>query len=114
MFVEIPSLSGLMKLSPTSQPILQNSQQACSPYTSAMSTLPPTPYTLVADAPRSVVITDINMSIGAMCRFMVKCVIAAIPAAIILWAILLLVGALIAIVFGGLIHGITGPWPNHF
>jgi ABC-type multidrug transport system permease subunit len=79
-----------------------------------MSTLPPTPYTVVSDSPRAVVITDINMSIGSMCRFMVKWVIAAIPAAIILWAIMLLVGALIAIVFGGLIHGLLGPWPNRF
>jgi len=79
-----------------------------------MSTLPPIPYTVVADAPRAVIITDINMSLGAMCRFMVKWVIAAIPAAIILWVILLLVGAVIAIVFGGLIHGLMGLWPSRF
>jgi ABC-type multidrug transport system permease subunit len=81
-----------------------------------MSTLPPptSSYTLVPDAPRAVVITDINMSIGAMCRFMVKWVIAAIPAAIILWIIMLLVGALIALVFGGLIHGLMGPWTSRF
>jgi hypothetical protein len=86
------------------------------PYTAAMSTLPPptSAYTLVPDAPRAVVITDINMSIGSMCRFMVKWVIAAIPAAIILWAIMLLVGALIAIIFGGLIHGLMGPWTSRF
>ncbi|MCU1321611.1 MAG: hypothetical protein JWM43_1260 [Acidobacteriaceae bacterium] len=80
-----------------------------------MSTLPsPNTYTLAPDAPRAVVITDINMSIGSMCRFMVKWVVAAIPAAIILWILMLIVGATIALVFGGLLHGLLGPWPSHF
>ncbi|CAN5658471.1 hypothetical protein BH10ACI4_BH10ACI4_13160 [soil metagenome] len=80
-----------------------------------MSTLPtPIAYTVASDAPRAVVITDINMPIGSMCRFMVKWVIAAIPAAIILWILMLIVGATIALVFGGLLHGLLGPWPSHF
>jgi hypothetical protein len=76
--------------------------------------LPPAPYVLTPVAPQTVVITDINMSIGAMCRFMVKWVIAAIPAAIIIWALLIVVGVIIAAVFGGVIHGIFGTPQSHF
>ena len=76
--------------------------------------LPPTPYVYTPVAPQTVVITDINMSIGAMCRFMVKWVIAAIPAAIIIWALLIVVGFIIAAIFGGVIHGIFGTPQSHF
>ena len=76
--------------------------------------LPPTPYVLTPVVPQAVVITDINMSIGAMCRFMVKWVIAAIPAAIIIWALLIVVGVIIATIFGGVFHGIFGTPQSHF
>ncbi len=52
-----------------------------------MSTLPtPTPVYVPASTRQSVV-TDVDMSIFAMCRFMVKWAIAAIPAFIILWIV---------------------------
>lgn len=73
---------------------------------STLPPLPPTPYVVAPSAAQTVVITDINMSIGAMCRFMVKWVIAAIPAALIIWALLIVVGILVAAVFGGIIHGL--------
>jgi hypothetical protein len=85
-----------------------------------MSTLPPpptppaTPYVLTPSLPQTVVISDIDMSIGAMCRFMVKWVIAAIPAAIIIWVLLAIVGLIIATIFGGVIHGIFGTPQTHF
>jgi len=41
--------------------------------------------------PQRVVVTDIDMTIGTMCRFMVKWSIAAIPASLILAAIWLIV-----------------------
>ncbi len=76
--------------------------------------LPPTPYVVTPVAPQTVVIADIDMSIGAMCRFMVKWVIAAIPAAIIIWVLLAVVGLIIATIFGGVIHGIFGTPQSHF
>ncbi|WP_213803313.1 hypothetical protein [Granulicella sp. dw_53] len=85
-----------------------------------MSTLPPVPtpsatsFTMTPLSPQPVVITDINMSIGAMCLFMIKWMIAAIPAAIILWVLLLIVGAIIAVVFGGVLHGLLGQYPGRF
>ena len=82
-------------------------------YTSAMSTLPPQPYVL-APTPQSVVVTDINMTIGAMCRFMVKWVIATIPALIILWLLMLGVGLVFALLFGGLFHHWPNPYSQHF
>ena len=45
------------------------------------------------DESQRVVITDIDMTIGTMCRFMVKWAIAAIPASIILAVIWLIVAA---------------------
>ncbi len=75
--------------------------------------LPPTAYPPSPVYRQSVVVTDIDMSIGAMCRFMVKWVIAAIPAAIILWVLLGLIGMLFALLFGGLFHGLTG-FPHRF
>jgi hypothetical protein len=70
-----------------------------------MSTLPspPVPYTAQPPVRQLVVVTDVDMTIGAMCRFMVKWVIAAIPAAIILWLTLMVVGLVMAAVFGSLI-----------
>lgn len=46
---------------------------------------PATPY--VEQSSARVTITDIDMTIGAMCRFMIKWAIASIPAAIILFII---------------------------
>ena len=73
---------------------------------STQQPLPPAPYTVPPPAAQTVVITDINMSIGAMCRFMVKFVIAAIPAALIIWVLMIVAGILIATIFGGIIHGL--------
>ena len=50
--------------------------------------------------PGRVVITDIDMTIGAMCRFMVKWAIASIPAAIILFVLWFAVSAVVALVIG--------------
>ncbi len=50
---------------------------------------------------QSVVITDVDMSIRAMCRFMVKWVIAAIPAAIILTVLGWIITLLFLALFGG-------------
>ncbi len=74
-----------------------------------MSITPPpnSPYYNLPER-QSVVITDVDMTIGAMCRFMVKWVIAAIPAAIILWLLTLAVVIVCAFLFGGLIGGLAG------
>jgi hypothetical protein len=76
--------------------------------------LPPAPYVVTPIAPQTVVITDIDMSIGAMCRFMVKWVIAAIPAVFILWVLMVGGVIIIATVFGGVIHGLLGAPQTHF
>jgi hypothetical protein len=81
-----------------------------------MSTLPPPP-TTYPDAPsirQSVVITDVDMTIGAMCRFMVKWVIASIPAVIILWLMMFVALLIISVVFGGLLHGLMGSFPHRY
>lgn len=49
---------------------------------------------------QEVVVTDIRMGFGSMVVFMVKGAIAAIPAVIILWIILVVIGAVTAAVFG--------------
>ena len=79
-----------------------------------MSTLPPQPasYPVASGYRQQVVVTDIDMTIGAMCRFMVKWVIAAIPAVIILWILMLIVGGVLALLFGGIFHGLLHP--RHF
>ena len=51
-----------------------------------------------------VVVTDINMSFISMVIFMVKWVVASIPA----FFILSLIGALFMLLFGGLMSGISG------
>jgi len=47
-----------------------------------------------------VIITDIDMSIGAMCRFMIKWAIASIPAFIILF----ILGAILGAIFMAISH----------
>lgn len=80
-----------------------------------MSTLPPTPSPApIAYVPQTVVISDVNMTIGAMCRFMIKWAIAAIPAVIILWLLFFTFAMVVAVIFGGVFHGLLGPWPNRF
>lgn len=81
-----------------------------------MASLPPqpTPYAYTPVSTQPVVITDIDMSIGAMCRFMVKWVIATIPALIILWLLMLGVGLVFALLFGGLFHHWPNPYSQHF
>ena len=71
-----------------------------------MSTLPPqpSPYLPVAPVRQSVVITDIDMPFGSMVRFIVKWVIASIPAILILWVIMAIIAGIIALLFGGAFH----------
>ena len=79
-----------------------------------MSTLPPqpTPYIPTTPTQQSVVITDIDMSISAMARFMVKWVIATIPALIILWLLMLAIGVVVALLFGSIFHGAGPAFPR--
>jgi hypothetical protein len=72
-----------------------------------MSTLP-LPPSYPPALRQSVIVTDIDMTIGAMCRFMVKWAIAAIPAFILIWIIFVAVGLAAALLFGGVIHGLMG------
>ncbi len=83
-------------------------------YTARMSTLPPQTVSYSpAPLPRqTVVVTDIDMTIGAMCRFMVKWVIAAIPAAIIVWLMLAVLTIAVTLIFGGLFHGLMRGFPR--
>ena len=76
-----------------------------------MSTLPPPPPPPYAPTPQSVVVTDIDMTIGAMCRFMVKWAIAAIPAIIVIWALMISVLVILGLAFGGIFHTIMGSSP---
>lgn len=70
-----------------------------------MSTLPPQPPSYLAPSSRqSVVVTDVDMSIAAMCRFMIKWAIASIPALIILWLIMFASSMVLAFVFRGASH----------
>ena len=48
------------------------------------------------------VVTDIDMSMGKMCKFMIKWIIASIPAIIISSVIILFVGGFATLLFGGL------------
>lgn len=81
-----------------------------------MSTLPPVhaPYSPAVDPRQPVIITDIDMTIGAMCRFMVKWAIAAIPAIIILWLLMIAAGVVLALIFGAIFHGAGGLSPWHY
>lgn len=70
-----------------------------------MSTLPPQPPPdSVPPVRQSVVVTDVDMSIAAMCRFMIKWAIASIPALIILWILMFATTLLIAFVFRSAHH----------
>ncbi len=55
------------------------------------------------DQEQRVVVVDVDMKFGTMVFFLVKLAIAAIPAAIILFA----VAVLVAMAFGGLLAGIS-------
>ena len=84
-----------------------------------MSTFPPPPPGYTSQVPltplrQGVVITDIDMTIGAMCRFLVKGMIAAIPALMIFWVIMVVIGGLVAMLFGGLFHGLMSAHPRQF
>lgn len=52
---------------------------------------------------RQVIVTDIRMPFLSMVVFMVKWVVASIPAIIILW----IIGAILALLFGGMMHSFT-------
>jgi hypothetical protein len=58
-----------------------------------------------ASEPHRVVIADMDMTIGAMCRFMVKWAIASIPAAILIFIVYALCAAISLAAF----RSITGP-----
>ena len=77
-----------------------------------MSTLPPQPppYLPPTAVPlrQAVVITDIDMPFGSMVRFIVKWVIASIPAIIILWVLMALCAGIVAFLFGGFFHTLIG------
>ena len=80
-----------------------------------MSTLPPQPYPPTAPLRQAVVITDIDMPFGSMVRFIVKWVIASIPALIILWIIMALFAGVLALLFGGVFHTLLSrPAGQHF
>ena len=81
-----------------------------------MSTPPPQPpYLPTAPLRQAVVITDIDMPFGSMVRFIVKWVIASIPALIILWIIMALIAGVLALLFGGVFHTLLrGPSGQHF
>lgn len=53
---------------------------------------------------QQVVVNDISMPFISMVIFMVKWVVASIPAIIILW----IIGAILATLFGGMMHGFWG------
>ena len=81
-----------------------------------MSSLPQqTPYQPTAPLRQAVVITDIDMPFGSMVRFIVKWVIASIPALIILWVIMALIAGVLALLFGGVFYTLLrGPSGQHF
>ncbi len=64
------------------------------------------PYGQTIQHPQVVIVKDIDMSIGAMCLFMLKWAIAAIPAALILGFLFLFLGILFGGILGGLSHGL--------
>ena len=80
-----------------------------------MSTLPPQPSPYLPAAPlrQAVVITDIDMPFGAMVRFIIKWVLASIPAILILWILLAILGGIVALLFGGALHTLIGAAPSH-
>ncbi len=85
----------------------------------AMSTLPPSPapyqpnsYPLPPAVRQAVVITDIDMSIGALFRFTLKWFIAAIPAVIAFYLILFVFALALAAVFGGVFHSLHHALPQ--
>jgi hypothetical protein len=57
----------------------------------------PTPSYAVIE-PQRLIVTDVDMTIGAMCRFMVKWAIAAIPAFLILAAL----GGILSLIFAAM------------
>ena len=75
-----------------------------------MSTFPPQPPPYLPAAPlrQAVVITDIDMPFGSMVRFIVKWVIASIPAILILWVLLGLLSGLGFLLFSGTFHTLLG------
>ncbi len=80
-----------------------------------MSSLPPAPiaYTSPLDTRQRVIVTDIDMPFGSMVLFIIKWALASIPALIILWVIFVAILALLALIFGGLFHGMgngVSPW----
>jgi hypothetical protein len=61
----------------------------------------PSPYAL-SSSRQLVVVTDIDMTMGKMCKFMIKWIIASIPAIIISSLIILFIGVFATVIFGGL------------
>jgi hypothetical protein len=80
-----------------------------------MSSLPPSPiaYSPPLDVRQRVIVTDVDMPFGSMVVFIIKWTLASIPALIILWLIFVVIIALLALVFGGIFHGMghgAAPW----
>jgi hypothetical protein len=69
-----------------------------------MSTLPPQPSPYLPPPPQTVVVTDVNMSIPAIFRFMIKWAIASIPALILLWLLMFAATMLLALIFRSAHH----------
>ncbi|MFT5123251.1 MAG: hypothetical protein ACI9QL_000333 [Candidatus Omnitrophota bacterium] len=63
----------------------------------------PAPYPPQQRAPMKVVVTDIKMPLGSMVVFMLKLMVASIPAMLIMW----LVVGLLSLLFGGIITAIV-------
>ena len=62
----------------------------------------------VAPVLSRVVVTDVEMPFGSMVTFMIKWALASIPAFLVLAAIGLVVGLILAALFGGAIAGLAG------
>ena len=58
-----------------------------------------------SDTQREVILTNVKMPFGSMVIFMIKWVLASIPAAIILFAIYAIAYAIVVAVFGGILGG---------
>ena len=58
---------------------------------------------------QSVVVTDIRMPFGSMVGFMIKWVLASIPAVLILWIIMGAIIGLLSLIFGGLLGSFRFP-----
>ena len=80
-----------------------------------MSSQPPAhiAYTAPLDTRPRIVLTDIDMPFGSMVVFLIKWMLASIPALIILWLIFIAIFLVLSLIFGGMFHGMghgVSPW----